>query len=1455
MLTKFIIMRKFFLTMLLLSLIAPFTVQSQDKKAVQEVYAKTNNDAVDVVWSWNNIVHESMVVDFETGDFTQADFVIDQTFPWEITESAYEGKYAIKSTCEGQNNGVSSIEVTVDVPFDAIMSFYHKVECEYYFDNAYFYIDGIERDLLTGKIDWTYREYKVEKGRHTYKWTYRKDSDDFEATADVYFVDNIVLYEKLEPFAGGWIHYDDGHFVEEVGSQSFNVDWGICFPNTAEYAGYNLTKVATYDAESPVTVKANIYYGGTDAPAVLVHSQEFKLKGSGKMAEFELNTPIPVPENESLWITFHNECSENAYAYPATGCNYTGDPNSDWVSWDKGANWEHLASSGVITLTWMVRGYLENSRGETAVMSKNRNTQEYKVYRRNNITGEETLLAENVTDTTYTDAAWSSTSFGSFQYGVAATYADGDAETVWSNVLAKDMYTVLNVNVTTNSNDNPAGARIKFVNLTESGFDYKVTLDETATCKFDRFRKGKYIVTATLEGYEQYRNEIEIVDGEDLNIVLDEIKASVESLYVSPTGWAMWEDKDFDNGGGTFYFDFEDGTFDGWTTVDADKDGLTWRITTDIMGPGNGYNKSKYCVISQSYCVDSLTPETAALRPDNYMITTEKYLITESSELSYYVCAQDETSPAEHYAVMISTTDTDVESFEIVWEETMSRGASATRGNRAQGAWYKRFIDLSKYAGQEVYVAFRHFNTVGQFYIDVDNIALVNNAKSSRSLNGYTVKLNDEVVATNVNTNYYQFENLTVGETYKATVIANYTTGESEASEYNWTYVSPSEYAGVKSIDGRSVAGRAFVEWTFEGDDEEGVEAETSFLYTFSDGTLDGWRSLDADGDGYGWYNTSEKLGPGYGYKDDYCAMSHSFYSYVTENGNQFNFPLTPDNYLVTENKYAITETSQLTFLVSALDPEFFAEHYGVAITMVDNASAEDFITIYEETIENDKLDEWDGFTPQTEWVLRTIDLSKYAGEEIYIAIRHFNCTDQYIINIDDVALSTADKSTRNEKEVVGVMVFCEDKLLTPEPIAKRSFYTEFPGYDEYTYCVRVVYSDYGMSEEQCVLIDAPMQCVAPRNLYGDISVNSNGEFGVSLVWPFEISDWLSYDNNSPSTGFNNGGNLFYYAILLPKDILADYAGTSVTKVKLYDYEAGNSTILIYYGSKTAPMIQKHIQSVSFSGTKQWVEIELDKAIPVTGEDHIWVMGYQSGTAILCKDTGNKSNGRWVSMNGSEWMDLKALNSAYNYVWAMKAYVTSVVETERGVAETQEFELPINTNVNNEVSVFPIEETVVATATRESVFQHYNVYRGVDLNEMELLASTEEGKYFDVVSSGTYYYQVRSVYKDGEETCESEPANAFRNPTLNYIKIEMLSIGETNVNGMMVYPNPAKDNLTIKAEGMTRITITNTLGQVVYDMNANSDNEVINMSQYDAGIYMVRITTETGSVVRKVSKL
>ena len=52
---------------------------------------------------------------------------------------------------------------------------------------------------------------------------------------------------------------------------------------------------------------------------------------------------------------------------------------------------------------------------------------------------------------------------------------------------------------------------------------------------------------------------------------------------------------------------------------------------------------------------------------------------------------------------------------------------------------------------------------------------------------------------------------------------------------------------------------------------------------------------------------------------------------------------------------------------------------------------------------------------------------------------------------------------------------------------------------------------------------------------------------------------------------------------------------------------------------------------------------------------------------------------------------------------------------------------------------------------------------------------------------------------------------------------------------------------------MKRITIANALGQVVYDQEVDSDSEVIDMAQYQTGVYMVRITTDNGVTVKRIN--
>jgi hypothetical protein len=175
-----------------------------------------------------------------------------------------------------------------------------------------------------------------------------------------------------------------------------------------------------------------------------------------------------------------------------------------------------------------------------------------------------------------------------------------------------------------------------------------------------------------------------------------------------------------------------------------------------------------------------------------------------------------------------------------------------------------------------------------------------------------------------------------------------------------------------------------------------------TYTFTFESGTED-WHQIDADGDGYTW-GRSGATGGGHNGSTYFLASA----SYVNDKNNKG--PLTPDNYLYTPQRYTVSNGASISFYVRAQDANWAAEHYGVAVATVSGSpTASDFTTIWEETLTSKTRNKgkFRGTNEQGAWYLKTIDLSAYAGQTIWIAIRHFNCTDQFMINIDDIAINT----------------------------------------------------------------------------------------------------------------------------------------------------------------------------------------------------------------------------------------------------------------------------------------------------------------------------------------------------------------------------------------------------------------------------------------------------------------
>ena len=113
--------------------------------------------------------------DWETGDMSSFDWVTGGTADWFVTDQEqYEGVYSARSGIISDDQ-TSFLELTQEVYSEDVISFWYKVSSESNYDYLKFYIDNSLQDEWSGEVSWTFAEYIVSVGTHTFKWEYYKD--------------------------------------------------------------------------------------------------------------------------------------------------------------------------------------------------------------------------------------------------------------------------------------------------------------------------------------------------------------------------------------------------------------------------------------------------------------------------------------------------------------------------------------------------------------------------------------------------------------------------------------------------------------------------------------------------------------------------------------------------------------------------------------------------------------------------------------------------------------------------------------------------------------------------------------------------------------------------------------------------------------------------------------------------------------------------------------------------------------------------------------------------------------------------------------------------------------------------------------------------------------------------------------------------------------------------------
>jgi hypothetical protein len=146
-------------------------------------------------------------------------------------------------------------------------------------------------------------------------------------------------------------------------------------------------------------------------------------------------------------------------------------------------------------------------------------------------------------------------------------------------------------------------------------------------------------------------------------------------------------------------------------------------------------------------------------------------------------------------------------------------------------------------------------------------------------------------------------------------------------------------------------------------------------------------------------------------------------------------------------------------------------------------------------------------------------------------------------------------------------------------------------------------------------------------------------------------------------------------------------------------------------------------------------------------------------------------------------------------------------------------------------------------------FGSYNIYRGTNQNDLTLLTTIASNlsSYTDLTPpAGLLYYQIEVVNEDG-----CDPTRSFSSSKSNIVNNSepVSGIAEQSNWSVSLYPNPANDYVTLTLHGQVNtnsLEIFDVQGRLLHSDKLTAQSTVLDVQQYQRGMYIIRVSTEKG---------
>jgi hypothetical protein len=542
---------------------------------------------------------------------------------------------------------------------------------------------------------------------------------------------------------------------------------------------------------------------------------------------------------------------------------------------------------------------------------------------------------------------------------------------------------------------------------------------------------------------------------------------------------------------------------------------------------------------------------------------------------------------------------------------------------------------------------------------------------------------------------------------------------------------------------------------------------------------LEGWSKIDWDGDGEQWSWDASTFDP-----DGNGACESSSWS---------GEALTPDNWLITPviNLGDAEGNVTLGYEIGAMDVNWEAEHYGVYISTTGIEVA-DFTLLFEETVP-----EHDFETPQ--WNNRTVDLSAYAGEVVYIAFRHFNCSDLYIMMLDDVEVY---ENTTIDASLTGVVSPSNESsctLTNEETIIVNVFNNggvDITAFD-------LSYSINGAA----AVTETVSASIAPSTTFA-YSFTTTADFSALGYYSIDFTILLTDDSNSENDNYT-------YEVANTDGVISVSVTTTIQgDQSVYIYNSNNEEVWYH------PAYPWNITTTDNVCVLDDDCYSLDFQAP---DDHSLVVAYNTDTvANITLTTGT------VFGIGGNCPEIDAFLYSVNISDTISMGLTNVKGKllNIGSAPITSFDAVYSIDGGPTSEVYSVTDVNLATNT------DYDFTHDVQWNAI----------------AGTHNVEI-AISNVNEDEDEAIANNVL---SKNIYVLDLTGVNNVVNNNISIYPNPSTGKVFVSNISKANIAVYNVIGEVIKSIKNADGTTVVDLTDQQNGTYIIKIQENQSIVTKKI---